>query len=105
MIPMTQPITAAYEQTDALDVACDHCGAPVGQFCTDPRTDRLRRVPCVVRASRCADRCRDNDEDPMWLDSSIGSDAAERDSAPLDHPQLLDYPDPSEPRHRREDDE
>ena len=43
-----QPIWQAYEGTGTLDVACPHCGATPGTWCT--RGDgRVRRVPCVDR--------------------------------------------------------
>jgi hypothetical protein len=54
----SQPIWAAYNETNALAVRCPHCGAEPGKWCT--RDDgRLGRVPCVARASSGADRPHD----------------------------------------------
>ena len=47
---MYAAIWQAYNDTGALAVACPHCGAERGKWCT--RDDgRLGRVPCVARAA------------------------------------------------------
>lgn len=112
MIPLPKPITEAYEQTAALSVSCPSCHAPVGRYCTDPATGRLRRIPCVTR---CGRPCRDNTVGVGSTDGHPGPSPAEAISAPsatgvadhlAQHPELPHYFDPSEPRrpHNREDD-
>lgn len=92
---MPGPVAAAY--FGALDIACPHCGAEIGRYCTNSDTGRLRRAPCVPR-------CRVSTPIPDTLDPRPRSDAAETLSVPVDLDQpTLDYPDPSEPRHPRGD--
>ncbi|CAM2885235.1 hypothetical protein MYIN104542_08405 [Mycobacterium intermedium] len=60
-------IWAAYNDCNALAIECPHCGAQQGNWCTRP-DGRVRRVPCVVRASEAslvvaqADKYRDFSE-------------------------------------------
>lgn len=42
-------IWESYQQTGALQVECENCGAPVGTWCTADDGRRVRRVPCVAR--------------------------------------------------------
>lgn len=48
-----QPIRVAYLQGGALGRPCPMCDAGPGQWCINPR-GRLRRVPCVLRATETA---------------------------------------------------
>jgi hypothetical protein len=46
---MSGAIWAAYADCGAIEVACPHCDAEPGKWCT--REDgRVRRAPCVARA-------------------------------------------------------
>ena len=92
----TLPIVAAYEAVAALDICCPSCHAPVGVLCT--RDDgRVRRAPCVAR-------CRSGGPVVGSTDPELPRRAVEARSAPRPggQIQLLDYPDPSEPRHPRD---
>lgn len=45
-------VSAAYSDTGSLQVACPHCGAEPGQWCT--KSDgRVSKVPCVGRLAAC----------------------------------------------------
>jgi hypothetical protein len=45
---MNGAIWDAYRDTGTLDIACPHCDATPGTFCTRP-DGRVRRVPCIDR--------------------------------------------------------
>ncbi len=46
-------IWQAYSDTGALTVACPHCGAEQGMWCTTSY-GRVARVPCVARIAAAA---------------------------------------------------
>lgn len=110
MIPLPQPIAAAYD--GAMSVACANCGAAPGRYCTKP-TGQLRRVPCLVRCRAItpdrgsldpgADPMRANESQPPMLASLTTSSENATPAAPAT--QVANgYHHPGEPRHRREDD-
>lgn len=90
----TLPIHAAYTAAGALEIRCSNCHSAVGVWCT--RDDgRVRRTPCVAR-------CRVSTPIPVSTDPCPATDpAAGRSDRPL--VLDLDCPDPSEPRHQRDD--
>jgi len=94
--PIPAPIAEAYEQSGALTIACPHCSAPIGTYCT--RSDGgVRRAPCVTR-------CRAITLDPGSSDVDRESKAAQTRSAPPSTVCVrVRYVDPAEPRHPRDD--
>lgn len=46
-------IWSAYSDTGALEIACPHCAAATGQWCTKP-DGRVSRVPCVARTAEAS---------------------------------------------------
>lgn len=97
---MPGPVAQAYSHTGALDVPCDHCGAQVGSYCTDPATGRLRRIPCVTR---CGRPCRDNTVGVGSTDEHPDPYPAVTISAPT-IPDGPTYVDITRPRYPRQDD-
>lgn len=44
------PVWAAYDQWDAIALACPHCGAGPNYACRNPITDNPRKIPCAGRS-------------------------------------------------------